>query len=482
MTNPPTKVRTNQRSIPVMHGGKIPPQDIQAEEIVLGSLLIDKNALVKVQEFLKPEHFYNDHHTHIYQAILDLRSQFRPIDITTVSNQLKQAGLLLIVGGYDYLVGLTTRVASSANIEHHGRIIHEQYLRRSLYERLVNFATKAYDDKEDIFETITQVELDIFQLNNTDLQITTIKDGVTLAAEFLKELQRRSQLKDGLTGIASGFTAVDRMTHGWQNSDLIILAARPGMGKTAWFLSTVRKLIVDFNIPTGIFSLEMPAMQLVSRLYSIDTSVTNETLKRGKLNEMQWTVVGDSKIASRNLHIDDTGGLKISQLVARIRRLVSQKGVKIVFIDYLQLLALDVNEKSNREQEISKISRTLKSIAKQCNIPVFALSQLSRGVETRGGDKRPQLSDLRDSGAIEQDADIVMFLYRPEYYKITVDEEGLPTAGISETIIAKHRNGAIGTVKQKFLPQYTKFADLEESVAQHSSWSELSNEKDDNIF
>jgi replicative DNA helicase len=479
--NSALKLMTNKRPNVLVEGGKLPPQDIKSEELVLACLLIDKQALGKVQEFLKPEYFYSDQHAQIYQAILDLKEQFKPIDVGTLKIQLKKAGFLEIIGGPEYLMWLTTQVSTAANLEHYSRGVQEQYLRRALYERLINFATMAYDETADIFETIESVEQEIFNINNNELQLTSVKNGVQLAGEFLQELYRRSQIESGLTGLPSGFTSVDRYTHGWQNSDLIIIAARPGMGKTSWFLSNVRALIVDFNIPTAIFSLEMSSMQLIQRLYSIDTTITGEVMRTGKLNKTQWNVTNSSKIASPNLYIDDTAGLRISQLVGRVRRLVSQRGVKILFVDYLQLMSLESGDKSNREQEISKISRALKGIAKECNIPVIALSQLSRGVETRGGDKRPQLSDLRDSGAIEQDADIVMFLYRPEYYKISVDEENLSTAGMAENIIAKHRNGATGTVKLKFAAQYTKFMDLEDMNTQHSTWNPDKTEKPDNI-
>ena len=473
------QLRPGSQAKGLTQGVMQPPQDIQAEEVVLASLLIDKNAIARVEDFLRPEFFYSDQHLQIYQAILGLRAEFLPTDVTTVAHKLKQSGFLNVIGGVERLAQLTTSVSSSANIEQHARIIHQHHLRRLLYERLIHYATLAYDPETDIFLTLSETEQEVFQINQNELQESSIKDGATLAREFQIELKRRSEQKDGLTGVPSGFTSVDRITHGWQNSDLIIIAARPGMGKTSWFLSNVHRLVVDFKIPVAIFSLEMEALQLMSRLFSIDTSIGGDTFRRGNLNNMQWQVFGNSKVGSASLYIDDTPALRLSQLRKKIRRLVAQKGVKILFVDYLQLMALEVNDKSNREQEIAKISRGLKLIAKECNIPVLALSQLSRGVETRGGDKRPQLSDLRDSGSIEQDADIVMFLYRPEYYKISVDEEGLPTSGMSEAIIAKHRNGATGTAKQKFIPQYTKFLDLDDMKDVHSSWRDQEKNNED---
>lgn len=438
--------------------GKIPPHSIELEEAVLGALMIDKHALGKVIEFLKPTFFYSDQHALIYQAMLDLREAFKPIDVRTVSDKLQQNGNLKIVG-YEYLIDLTTKISSSANVEYHARIVHEKYLRRYVYQLLIGFASQSYEEGLDIFDLVTSLERDVFDINVRELQVTNIKDGKTLGLEFIRELERRSKLKDGLTGIPSGFTSLDRVTHGWQPSDLIIIAARPGMGKTSWILTSIRSVVVDFKIPTAVFSLEMSSLQLISRLYSIDTNITGEALKRSQLNPMQLQAVHNSPIASSHLFVDDTPGLKISQLLAKLRRLVAQSGVKIAFVDYLQLMQIDAGEKTNREQEIAKISRSLKQIAKECNIPIIAISQLSRGVETRGGDKRPQLSDLRESGAIEQDADIVMFLYRPEYYKITIDEDGMPTANQAEVIIAKHRNGSTGSVKLHFIGRVTKFTD-----------------------
>jgi replicative DNA helicase len=440
--------------------GKLPPQALDLEEVVLGALMLEKNALNAVVEFLKPEHFYSEQHKEIYTAIIDLFKATEPVDMRTVVNQLRKTGKIELVGGAYVIAELTAKVSSAANIEYHARVIMEMAIKRTLIEVASKIQSDAYEDTTDVFELLDKTEQSIFQISDSNLR-KNYDNMRNLMARAIQELQLMKEHKDGLTGVPSGFTELDRMTSGWQRSDLVIIAARPGMGKTAFVVSALRNAAVDFKIPVALFSLEMASVQLVNRMISAEAELESEKIKKGNLAEHEWAqlVHKTSRLSSAPIFIDDTPGLSILELRAKCRRLKAEHGIQIIVIDYLQLMRGD--QGGNREQEIASISRSLKGIAKELNVPVLALSQLSRGVETRGGDKKPQLSDLRESGSIEQDADIVMFLYRPEYYKITVDEEGMPTQGTGEVIIAKHRNGSTGSVKLKFIGKYTKFADLD---------------------
>jgi replicative DNA helicase len=442
--------------------GKLPPQARDLEEAVLGALMLEKNALNAVVEFLKPEHFYKEAHQEIYSAILTLFKASEPVDMRTVVHQLrKNAKLELIEGnGAYYIAELTSKVSSAANIEYHARVIIEMAIKRNLIEIASQIHHDAYEDTTDVFELLDKTEQSVFEISDSNLR-KNYDNMRNLMARAIQELQQLKDHKDGLTGVPSGFTALDRMTSGWQKSDLVIIAARPGMGKTAFVVSAMRNAAVDFKIPVAIFSLEMASIQLVNRMISAEAELEGEKIKRGNLADHEWTqlVHKTSRLSSAPVFIDDTPALTILELRAKCRRLKAEHGIQLIIIDYLQLMRGD--SAGNREQEIASISRALKGIAKELSVPVLALSQLSRSVETRGGDKKPQLADLRESGSIEQDADIVMFLYRPEYYKITVDEEGLPTQGMGEVIIAKHRNGSTGSVKLKFIGKYTKFADFD---------------------
>jgi replicative DNA helicase len=442
--------------------GKLPPQALDLEEAVLGALMLEKNALNAVVEFLKPEHFYKEAHQEIYSAILTLFKASEPVDMRTVVHQLrKNAKLELIEGnGAYYIAELTSKVSSAANIEYHARVIIEMAIKRNLIEIASQIHHDAYEDTTDVFELLDKTEQSVFEISDSNLR-KNYDNMRNLMARAIQELQQLKDHKDGLTGVPSGFTALDRMTSGWQKSDLVIIAARPGMGKTAFVVSAMRNAAVDFKIPVAIFSLEMASIQLVNRMISAEAELEGEKIKRGNLADHEWTqlVHKTSRLSSAPVFIDDTPALTILELRAKCRRLKAEHGIQLIIIDYLQLMRGD--SAGNREQEIASISRALKGIAKELSVPVLALSQLSRSVETRGGDKKPQLADLRESGSIEQDADIVMFLYRPEYYKITVDEEGLPTQGMGEVIIAKHRNGSTGSVKLKFIGKYTKFADFD---------------------
>ncbi|MBD3631249.1 replicative DNA helicase [Cyclobacterium sp.] len=447
--------------------GKLPPQAIDLEEAVLGALMLEKDALTAVVDILLPDSFYKDAHKMVYEAILDLFNAGEPIDLLTVTNQLRKNGKLELVGGAYFITELTSRVSSASNIEYHARIITEQAMKRDMIRIASDIQKEAFEDTTDVFELLDKMEQSLFEISENNIKKNYV-DMRSIMREAIIELESKKGQKDGLTGVPSGFTALDRVTSGWQKSDLVIIAARPAMGKTAFVLSVLRNAAVDHDRPVAIFSLEMSSIQLVNRLISSEAELDSEKIKKGNLADYEWQqlIHKTGKLTSAPLFVDDTPALSILELRAKCRRLKAQNDVQLIVVDYLQLMSGDSkgNNGGNREQEISSISRALKKIAKELSVPVIALSQLSRAVETRGGDKRPQLSDLRESGAIEQDADIVMFLYRPEYYGITEDEDGNSTSGVGEVIIAKHRNGSLENVKLRFIGKYTKFTDLDLNV------------------
>lgn len=448
--------------------GKLPPQAVDVEEAVLGALMLDKDALSNVIDSLRPETFYKDAHQHIFTAIKELFLASKPVDILTVVQQLKKSGELDLVGGPSYITSLTNRVASTANIEYHTRILNQKQIQRELISVSTKIIRDAYEDSTDALELLDTAEKDLFAVAEGNIKRNFAKMS-DLVSEAKKQIETAGKQKDGLSGIPSGFTTVDRFTSGWQKSDLIILAARPGMGKTAFVLSLARNAAVDFNKPVAVFSLEMSSVQLVMRLISGETELSGEKLKKGNLAQHEWHQL-DSKIRELTeapLYIDDTPALSIFELRAKARRLKANHDIQMIVIDYLQLMTAGGETKGgNREQEISQISRSLKGIAKELEIPVIALSQLSRNVEQRGsGSKVPQLSDLRESGAIEQDADMVLFIYRPEYYKLYEDESGNSTHGRAEIHIAKHRNGALGMAPLRYIDHLAKFTDLEEHMS-----------------
>lgn len=441
--------------------GKLPPQALELEEAVLGALMLEKEAVNQVIEILKPESFYKEAHIYIYAAILELFHNSEPVDLLTVTNQLRKQGQLEAAGGPYYITELTSKVQSAANIEHHARIITEMYIKRELIHISGEIQRDAYEDTTDVFNLLDRMESALFGISESNIR-KNYEDMSTLFHKAVKELEEKRNHKDGLTGVPTGFSALDRITSGWQPSDLIILAARPGMGKTAFVLSMLRNAAVDFKQPVAIFSLEMASVQLVNRLISAEAELGSEKLKKGNFANHEWEqlVKRTGKLAKAPIFIDDTPALSILELRAKARRLKQQHDIKMIIIDYLQLMSAETGgSKGNREQEIATISRALKSLAKELNIPVIALSQLSRNVENRGGEKKPQLSDLRESGSIEQDADMVMFIYRPEYYQLTQKADGGSTEGLAEIIIAKHRNGSLDTVPLRFISQYTKFSD-----------------------
>ncbi len=444
--------------------GKIPPQAIDLEEVVLGAMMVDKKGVDEVIDILHSEAFYKEAHQHIFTAILELFENSEPIDLLTVSSQLKKDGRLELVGGDFYLISLTQKVTSSAHIEFHARIILQKYIQRSLIKISSEIIEDSYDETKDVFDLLDLAEAKLYEVTQGNIKKSS-ETAQSLVIQAKKKIQEISN-KEGLSGIPSGFERLDKLTSGWQPSDLVIIAARPGMGKTALVLSMARNIAVEREVPVAFFSLEMSSVQLITRLISSETGLSSEKLRTGKLEKHEWEQLN---VKVRNLEkaplfIDDTPALSIFDLRAKARRLKSQHDVQLIVIDYLQLMTSGAsNKQGNREQEISTISRNLKALAKELEVPVIALSQLSRAVETRGGSKRPILSDLRESGAIEQDADIVSFIYRPEYYKIDEwdDEERTPTQGQAEFIVAKHRNGGLDNIRLKFVAHLGKFDNLE---------------------
>lgn len=460
----PRPSRNKSISDPTGSLGKVPPQATDLEEAVLGALMLEKDALTEVIDILKVDSFYKDSHQAIFEAILDLFGESQPIDLLTVTAQLRKNGKLEVAGGAFYITQLTSKVSSAANIEYHSRIISEQAIKRELIRISSEIQKNSFEETTDVFELLDKMEQALFEISEKNIR-KNYADLRSIMRDAIAEMEAKKDQKDGLTGVPSGFTALDRITSGWQKSDLVIIAARPAMGKTAFVLSVLRNAAVDHERPVAIFSLEMSSVQLVNRLIAAEAELDSEKIKKGSLHEHEWQqlIHKTAKLSKASLFVDDTPALSILELRAKCRKLKAQHDIQMVVIDYLQLMSGDTKGGSggNREQEIASISRALKKIAKELEIPVIALSQLSRAVETRGGDKRPQLSDLRESGAIEQDADMVMFLYRPEYYGILHDEHDISTEGVGEVIIAKHRNGSLGTVKLRFIGKYTKFADLE---------------------
>ena len=443
--------------------GKIPPQAIDLEEVVLGAMLIDKKGVDEVIDILKPEAFYKQSHQYIFSAIKSLFEDGQPIDLLTVSSYLKKEKRLESIGGDFQLIQLTQKVSSSAHIEYHSRIVLQKYIQRSLIQISTEIIEEAYDESTDVFDLLDNAESKLYEVTQGNINKSS-ESAQNLVIQAKKRIEEIANQK-GLSGIPSGFAELDELTSGWQPSDLIIVAARPGMGKTALTLSMARNITVEQNIPVAFFSLEMSSVQLITRLISSETELSSEKLRTGRLEQYEWEQlnVKVKALEKAPLFIDDTPSLSIFDLRAKARRLSSQHGIKLIVVDYLQLMTSGSSNKTgNREQEISSISRNLKALAKELNIPVIALSQLSRAVETRGGTKRPLLSDLRESGAIEQDADIVSFIYRPEYYGIDEwdDETNSPTKGQAEFIVAKHRNGGLDHIKLKFIGKFGRFENI----------------------
>ena len=447
--------------------GRLQPQARELEEAVLGALMLEKDAYSIVSEILKPECFYEKAHEKIYAAIVDLALSQRPVDMLTVTEQLKKRGELEDVGGPFYISQLTSKVASSAHIEYHARIIAQKYLARELISFTAMIQGKAFDETLDVEDLMQEAEGKLFEISqrNVKKDVTQINPVIKDAMEML---QKAALQKEGLSGLRTGFEGLDKMTSGWQNSDLIIIAARPAMGKTAFVLSMAKNIAVDYRNPVALFSLEMSNVQLVNRLIANVCEIPSEKIKSGQLANYEWQQL-DYKLKNlmdAPLYVDDTPSLSVFELRTKARRLVREHGVRIIIIDYLQLMNASGMAFGSRQEEVSTISRSLKGLAKELSIPIIALSQLNRGVESREGidGKRPQLSDLRESGAIEQDADMVCFIHRPEYYKIFQDDRGNDLRGMAEIVIAKHRNGAVGEVLLRFKGEFTRFSNPEDDM------------------
>ncbi|MBQ5898855.1 MAG: replicative DNA helicase [Alistipes sp.] len=442
--------------------GTVPPQAIELEEAVLGALMLEHDSIIAVQEYVTADAFYTEEHRLIYKAIESLSAELKPIDLYTVTECLKVRGELKKVGGAAYLAQLTQKVGSAANVEFHAKIIAQKYVQRELIRSATEIQRRSYDEDQDVTDLIGYAESEIFKVAEGHVK-RSVQSAKDVLAKAMSQIEEASKNTSAFNGVPSGFMAVDRVTLGWQPSDLIIIAARPAMGKTAFVLSMARNMAIDHESPVAFFSLEMSSVQLMMRLIIAETGLSGTDIKSGRLTPEQWRHLESATkpLGTAPLFIDDTPALSVFEFRSKARRLKIHNDIKIIIIDYLQLMTGNAESKGNREQEVAFISRTLKAIAKELNVPIIALSQLSRATETRGGSKRPQLSDLRESGAIEQDADIVAFIHRPEYYGMNTDENGMPTAGMAEIIIAKHRSGAATDVKLRFLKEQTRFMDLD---------------------
>ena len=445
--------------------GHLQPQALDIEKAVLGALMVDKDAFSMVSEVLHPETFYDPRHQKIYTAIQTLNMDEKPVDFMTDADQLERQGDLESVGGAPYIVELSSRVASSANIEYHAHIIAQKYLARQLIPFASEIETKAFDPTVDVDELMQAAEGSLFELSRKNMRqdFTQIDPVIKQAVDAIT---KASANDGGITGI---YTKLDEVTSGWQRSDLIIIAGRPAMGKTSFALSLAKNAAVDYKIPIGFFSLEMNNVQLVNRLISNTCRIKGSKILNGQLAPDEWERLDKNlvQLTGAPIYIDDTPGLSVFELRTKARRLVREKGVQIIMIDYLQLMNANGMRFNNRQEEVSTISRSLKGLAKELDIPIIALSQLNRTVENREGQgidgKRPQLSDLRESGAIEQDADMVVFVHRPEYYHILQDEKGNNLKGMAQIIIAKHRKGATKDVLLTFKGEYTTFLNPEEN-------------------
>ncbi len=447
--------------------GRLQPQARELEEAVLGALLLEKDAYSIVSDILKPECFYEKSHELIYTAVRDLAMRQEPVDMMTVVEQLKRMESLDLVGGPVYISELTNKVASTAHLEFHARIIAQKYLARELIRFSATVQDKAFDETVDVDDLMQEAEGSLFEISQRNVKKDVMQINPVIK-DALKMLERAANQEGGMSGLRSGFDGLDKITSGWQNSDLVIIAARPAMGKTAFVLSMAKNMAVNYNIPVALFSLEMSNVQLVNRLIVNVCEIPGEKIKSGRLENYEWEQL-DFKIKElydAPIYVDDTPSLSVFELRTKARRLVREHNIQCIIIDYLQLMNASGMNFGSREQEVSTISRSLKGLAKELNIPIIALSQLNRGVEARQGieGKRPQLADLRESGAIEQDADMVCFIHRPEYYKIYEDEKGNSLVGLAEIIIAKHRNGAVGDVRLRFKSEFAKFMNIEDDV------------------
>lgn len=439
-----------------MEVGKIPPHDIEAEQAILGCMLIDQDATSDTIEVLKPEDFYRDDHKYIYEAMLNLYTKGEPIDIITVKDELTSMQKFEAVGGIEYLATLPDRAPLVANSDKYIKIVEEKSILRKLIKTATEIEGLGYAQNEEVDNVIDQAEKKIFDImqNKNQKGYTPIKD---VLVETFAELEKLYNQKQPVTGIATGFTDLDNRTAGLHNSDLILIAARPAMGKSAFALNIATNAAINEKVPVAIFNLEMSKTQLVNRMLCSEAMVDSNKVRTGKIDEEDWIKLATAlgPLSEAPIYIDDTPGISISEIRAKCRKLKLEKNIGLVVIDYLQLIQGSGKKNSSREQEISEISRSLKIIAKELDVPVIALSQLSRESEKRQ-DHKPMLSDLRESGAIEQDADLVMFIYRDDYYNQDSEKKN-----IAEIILAKHRAGATGTIELLWMGSYTKFANLD---------------------
>ncbi len=439
--------------------GRVPPQAVDVEMAVLGAMMLDKGAIAKAIEILDETAFYKPAHQRIFAAMIALFEKSEPVDLITLVEELRRRGELDKIGGEYYLTELTTKVTTAANVEYHGHIVLEKALMRQLIASSSEVVGRAYSETEDALDLLDEAEQKIFQISEQRMKKSFISMS-TAVHQTMEMLESIHGKHSGVTGVPSAFTELDNITGGFQRSDLIIVAGRPSQGKTALVLSIARNAAILHDVPVGFFSLEMSAQQLVLRLICAEARVDAHMVRTGRLPEDEWRKLSTSlgKLHKAKILIDDTPALTVLEIRAKARRLKAEHNIGIIVVDYLQLMQGPKNVQS-REQEISTISRSLKALAKELNIPVLALSQLNRAVELRG-DKRPVLADLRESGAIEQDADVVLFVHRPEMFGITTDENNEPTEGMAEIIIGKQRNGPTGSARLAFVKQYARFENL----------------------
>jgi len=455
------KPKTQKTSPIITEAGKVPPQALDLEQAVIGAMMLEQDSAILGLDILKSECFYNDQNKKIFEAIQELSRNNKTIDILTVKDELFKEGLLEEVGGAYYLTELTSKVTSGAHVEYHARIVYQKYVQRELIKVSSEVQKRVYEQSEDVDDTLEYGQNQLFTLSEGAMKREARSIQLVLN-DAIEQIQDAAKKPQGISGVPSGFTSLDKITSGWQNSDLVIIAARPSMGKTAFILSMCRNIAVEFNMPVAIFSLEMSSVQLAKRLLVAESELPSEKIRSGRLEQYEWDHLmrKTNRLVTSPMFVDETPALSVFELRAKARRLVSHNDVKLIVIDYLQLMTGHGDNKGgNREQEVSSISRSLKALAKELNVPIIALSQLNRAAELRSGDKKPMLADLRESGAIEQDADIVIFIHRPEKFGFN-EREGVSLKGVANIIIAKHRNGAVTDIDLKFIENYAKFTDF----------------------
>ncbi|PKL90321.1 MAG: replicative DNA helicase [Ignavibacteriae bacterium HGW-Ignavibacteriae-2] len=439
---------------------KQPPAVVEVEQNVLGAMLLDNDAIPKVIEVLKPEHFFDPKHKVIFNSVISLYQSNEPVDTVSLYEELKKEAKVDAAGGIVYISKLSQDISSAANVDYHSRLVLEKWILRQLISTSMEIASSAYEGRDDVFDLLDEAESKIFKISEegTKESFTSMDKAVKEALELIEAIHSKTLSN---VSVPSGFFALDEMLGGFQKSDLVIIAARPSMGKTAFALSFARNAAIEHNVPIALFSLEMSTIQLAMRLISAEARINAHSIRTGKFKAEDGAKISRTvhKLSKAPIYIDDSPALSVLEMRAKSRRLKAEKNIGMVIVDYLQLMSAGTNVDS-REREISIISRSLKALAKELNVPVVALSQLNRAVESTS-DKRPMLSHLRESGSIEQDADVVLFLYRPEVYGITAYSDGSPTEGVGEVIISKQRNGPVGDVRLKFLKDYARFENLD---------------------